>query len=126
MLHSTDRILTTHVGSLPRSEAVTEMVFAEEKGERMEPSARHALLADAVDAVVAKQCEAGVDVVSDGEMSKISYATYIKDRITGFEGDSPRQPPADLEELSGISCSARPPAAARPPIAGPSASERSG
>ncbi|MCY3987485.1 MAG: cobalamin-independent methionine synthase II family protein [Gammaproteobacteria bacterium] len=102
MLHSTDRILTTHVGSLPRSEAVTEMVFAEEKGERMEPSARHALLADAVDAVVAKQCEAGVDVVSDGEMSKISYATYIKDRITGFEGDSPRRPPADLEEYPGF------------------------
>ncbi|MCY3606021.1 MAG: cobalamin-independent methionine synthase II family protein [Gammaproteobacteria bacterium] len=102
MLHSTDRILTTHVGSLPRSEAVTEMVFAEEKGERMEPSARHALLADAVDAVVAKQCEAGVDVVSDGEMSKISYATYIKDRITGFEGDSPRRAPADLEEYPGF------------------------
>ena len=102
MLHSTDRILTTHVGSLPRSESVTEMVFAEEKGERMEPAARHALLADAVDAVVAKQCEAGVDVVSDGEMSKISYATYIKDRITGFEGDSPRQPPADLEEYPGF------------------------
>lgn len=102
MLHSTDRILTTHVGSLPRSESVTEMVFAEEKGERMEPAARHALLADAVDAVVAKQCEAGVDVVSDGEMSKISYATYIKDRITGFEGDSPRQPPSDLEEYPGF------------------------
>ncbi len=102
MLHSTDRILTTHVGSLPRSEAITEMVFAEEKGERMEPAARHALLAEAVDAVVAKQCEAGVDVVSDGEMSKISYATYIKDRITGFEGDSPRQPPADLEEYPGF------------------------
>ena len=102
MLHSTDRILTTHVGSLPRSEAVTDMVFAEEKGERMEPAVRHALLAQAVDAVVAKQCEAGVDVVSDGEMSKISYATYIKDRITGFEGDSPRRPPADLEEYPGF------------------------
>ncbi|MCY4478129.1 MAG: cobalamin-independent methionine synthase II family protein [Gammaproteobacteria bacterium] len=102
MLHSTERILTTHVGSLPRSEAITEMVFAEEKGERMEPAARHALLAEAVDAVVAKQCEAGVDVVSDGEMSKISYATYIKDRITGFEGDSPRRPPADLEEYPGF------------------------
>ena len=102
MLHSSERILTTHVGSLPRSEAVTDMVFAEEKGERMEPSARHALLADAVDAVVATQCEAGVDIVSDGEMSKISYATYIKDRITGFEGDSPRQPPSDLEDYPGF------------------------
>ena len=102
MRQSTKRILTTHVGSLPRSEAVTNMVFAEEKGERMEPAARHALLAQAVDAVVARQCEAGVDVVSDGEMSKISYATYIKDRITGFEGDSPRRPPADLEEYPGF------------------------
>ena len=102
MLHSTGRILTTHVGSLPRSKAITDMVFAEEKGERMEPAARHALLAQAVDAVVAKQCEAGVDVVSDGEMSKISYATYIKDRITGFEGDSPRRAPADLEEYPGF------------------------
>ena len=102
MLHSTDRILTTHVGSLPRSQAVSEMVFAEEKGERMDPEARHALLAEAVDQVVAKQCEAGVDVVSDGEMSKISYATYIKDRITGFEGDSPRRPPSDLEAYPGF------------------------
>ena len=102
MLYSTDRILTTHVGSLPRSQAVTEMVFAEEKGERMDPEARHALLAEAVDQVVAKQCEAGVDVVSDGEMSKISYATYIKDRITGFEGDSPRRPPSDLEAYPGF------------------------
>ena len=102
MLHSSDRILTTHVGSLPRSEAVTKMVFAEEKGERMDPADRHALLSKAVDAVVAQQCDAGVDVVSDGEMSKISYATYIKDRITGFEGDSPRSPPSDLEEYPGF------------------------
>ena len=102
MLHSYDRILTTHVGSLPRSEAVTKMVFAEEKGERMDPADRHALLSKAVDTVVAQQCDAGVDVVSDGEMSKISYATYIKDRITGFEGDSPRSPPSDLEEYPGF------------------------
>jgi 5-methyltetrahydropteroyltriglutamate--homocysteine methyltransferase len=49
--------------------------------------------------VVKRQIEAGVDLISDGEMSKISYATYIKDRITGFEGDSPRTPPADLEQF---------------------------
>ena len=49
--------------------------------------------------MVRRQVAAGVDLVSDGEMSKISYATYIKDRITGFEGDSPRQPPADLEDF---------------------------
>lgn len=100
MLHSTDRILTTHVGSLPRSEAVTDMVFAEEKGERMEPAARHALLAGAVDAVVARQCEAGVDVVSDGEMSKISYVTYMRHRFTGFEiADVPRATPQDLDDF---------------------------
>lgn len=102
MLHSSERILTTHVGSLPRSEAITRMVFDEEKGKRMQAGDRHTLLSEAVDTVVARQCEAGIDVVSDGEMSKISYATYIKDRITGFEGDSPRQPPSDLEQYPGF------------------------
>ncbi len=56
-----------------------------------------AIIGEAVDRCVARQVEVGVDLVSDGEMSKISYATYIKDRITGFDGDSPRTPPADLE-----------------------------
>ncbi len=97
---SSDRILTTHVGSLPRSKAVTDVVFAQEKGEEL-PNA-DAIIRDAVDEVVASQLAHGVDVVSDGEMSKISYATYIKDRITGFEGDSDRQPPSDLEEFPGF------------------------
>ncbi len=100
MQTSTDRILTTHVGSLPRSKAVTDVVFAQEKGEEL-PNA-HAIIHDAVDEVVARQVANGVDIVSDGEMSKISYATYIKDRITGFEGDSDRQPPSDLEEFPGF------------------------
>jgi len=97
---SKDRILTTHVGSLPRSKAVTDVVFAQEKGE--EPADADAIIRDAVDEVVARQVAHGVDVVSDGEMSKISYATYIKDRITGFEGDSEREPPSDLEEFPGF------------------------
>jgi 5-methyltetrahydropteroyltriglutamate--homocysteine methyltransferase len=96
---SEDRILTTHVGSLPRSQAVTEVVFAREKGERLDDETAGLTIRQAVKQVVQRQAEAGVDVVSDGEMSKISYATYIKDRITGFEGDSPRQPPKDLEEF---------------------------
>ncbi len=98
MMHiSKDRILTTHVGSLPRSREVTDVVFALENGETVE----HAefVIRDAVDAVVAQQVAVGVDLVSDGEMSKISYATYIKDRITGFDGDSNRSPPSDLEEF---------------------------
>lgn len=92
-----DRILTTHVGSLPRSSDVTDLVFAQERGEAIDPAQFDAVIGAAVDDVVARQVAAGIDFVSDGEMSKISYATYIKDRITGFDGDSPRTPPADLE-----------------------------
>ena len=95
----TDRVLTTHVGSLPRSAAVTELVFAAERGDLVNPAQFDAVIGAAVNDAVARQVEAGIDLVSDGEMSKISYATYIKDRITGFDGDSPRTPPADLEDF---------------------------
>ena len=96
---STDRILTTHVGSLPRSASVTEVVFGRERGEDV-PRARFMLeIGSAVREVVLRQARSRVDVVSDGEMSKISYATYIKDRLTGFDGDSPRDPPADLQDF---------------------------
>ena len=100
MHSSQDRILTTHVGSLPRSEAVTEVVFAQEKGENPPDAAD--IIRSAVADVVARQVETGIDIVSDGEMSKISYATYIKDRISGFDGDSERDPPSDLEEFPGF------------------------
>jgi 5-methyltetrahydropteroyltriglutamate--homocysteine methyltransferase len=100
MKSSKDRILTTHVGSLPRSTAVTDTVFAQEKGETV--AGAQAIIRQAVDDVVARQAASGIDIVSDGEMSKISYATYIKDRITGFDGDSERQPPGDLEEFPGF------------------------
>ena len=95
-------IRTTHVGSLPRSKAVTDLVFAAERGEAVDAAAFDSVIAAAVDDTVAKQVAAGIDIVSDGEMSKISYATYIKDRITGFDGDSPRTPPADLEAFPGF------------------------
>ncbi len=98
MKTSNDRILTTHVGSLPRSQVVTDGVFALERGEPVDVDAHCDAVAEAVGAVVARQVAVGVDIVSDGEMSKLSYATYIKDRITGFEGDSPRRAPADLEQ----------------------------
>jgi 5-methyltetrahydropteroyltriglutamate--homocysteine methyltransferase len=98
---STDRILVTHVGSLPRSQAVCDLVFGKEAGTRSEDAAYKRTIAEAVSDVVRRQRAAGVDVVSDGEMSKISYATYIKDRLTGFEGDSPRTVPADLETFPG-------------------------
>ncbi|KJQ55695.1 cobalamin-independent methionine synthase II family protein [Microbacterium sp. SA39] len=97
-----ERILTTHVGSLPRSAAVTDLVFAQERGDAVDAKRFDAVIGEAVDECVARQVSAGIDLVSDGEMSKISYATYIKDRITGFDGDSPRTPPADLEDFPGF------------------------
>ena len=99
---SRQRILTTHVGSLPRSKAVTDVVFALENNQDIDRENAENVIRRAVRHVVLRQSDTGVDVVSDGEMSKISYATYIKDRITGFDGDSPRQPPKDLEEFPGF------------------------
>ena len=99
MQTSKERILTTHVGSLPRTQAVTDVLFARERGDVADRAAAAATIAQAVVDVVRRQVEAGVDVVSDGEMSKISYATYIADRFTGFGGDSPREPGQDLVEF---------------------------
>ena len=95
---STQRILTTHVGSLPRPEKVTELIFAKEREENYSQLEFDETIADAVKNTVARQVDVGIDIVSDGEMSKISYATYIKERISGFEGDSPRNPPRDLQD----------------------------
>ena len=97
MRASSERILTTHVGSLPRSEAVTGVLFGRENGETRSKGA--AVIADAVTAVVRRQVETGIDVVSDGETGKISYATYIADRFAGFGGDTPREPGQDLVEF---------------------------
>ena len=96
------RLKTTHVGSLPRSQPVVDQIFAREKGEPVDEATFDAIMAAAIDACVARQVAAGVDIVSDGEMSKISYATYIKDRYTGFDGDSPRRTPADLTDFPGF------------------------
>jgi 5-methyltetrahydropteroyltriglutamate--homocysteine methyltransferase len=96
-----DRILTTHVGSLPRPKNVSDMLFAREAGDPVDPQAFADAVAEAVRDVVAKQRSAGVDIPSDGEMSKISYATYIGERLTGFSGDSERRVPADLLLVPG-------------------------
>ena len=102
MTSSEQRILTTHAGSLPRSKAVTDGVFARELHLPYNEGELRKTITAAVDTVVKRQVQAGVDLVSDGEMSKISFATYIKDRITGFEGDSPRPQPSDLEQFPGF------------------------
>lgn len=91
------KILTTHVGSLPRSQDVVDFLFARERGEEYDRFAFDACMKDAVNETVRRQKEAGIDIVCDGESSKISYATYVKDRYTGFSGDSPRNAPGDLQ-----------------------------
>ncbi len=91
------QIAVTHVGSLPRSQNVVDFIFAREKNETFDQIAFDAAMSEAVDETVRKQVAAGVNIVSDGETSKISYATYVKDRYTGFSGDSPRNAPADLK-----------------------------
>ncbi|WP_420585053.1 cobalamin-independent methionine synthase II family protein [Ruegeria sp.] len=90
-------VKTTHVGSLPRAQDVVDFIFARENDEPYEVPAFDTCMSDAVSETVRKQVQAGVDIVSDGETSKISYATYVKDRYTGFSGDSPRNAPADLK-----------------------------
>ncbi|MEY2776316.1 MAG: hypothetical protein RLY30_414 [Pseudomonadota bacterium] len=95
-------IKTTHVGSLPRSQDVVDLIFARERGEEIDEARFNSVMKAAVCEAVRLQVKAGIDLVSDGEMSKISYATYIKDRFTGFDGDSPRRPPADLAEFPGF------------------------
>ena len=86
MKRSTERFLTTHTGSLPRPEDLVRMMYAREEGVPVDHAALASRIRTAVEEVVAKQVAAGVDVVNDGEMSKPSYATYVKDRLNGFGG----------------------------------------
>ena len=96
------RVLTSHVGSLPRSQEVVDFIFARENETEYDQTAFDAVMSDAVSQTVSKQVKSGVDIVSDGETSKISYATYVKDRYNGFSGDSPRNAPADLKMFPGF------------------------
>jgi 5-methyltetrahydropteroyltriglutamate--homocysteine methyltransferase len=93
---SQDRILTTHVGSLPRSAAIVELLYKKENGEAVDAAAYDAAVTAGVADAVAKQIAAGIDVVSDGEIGKVGYATYVKDRLSGFAGHYPRPPHLDL------------------------------
>ena len=93
------KIRTTHVGSLPRPDPVTATLAAREEQGLATVEARRtfdATISEAVVEVVRRQVDIGIDLVSDGEMSKITYSTYVKDRLTGFDGDTPRKPALDL------------------------------
>lgn len=96
-----DRIRTTHVGSLPRTAMVSDVVEAADQGAAVSDELLDAVLSDAIDVVVERQKQLGIDVVSDGELSKLTYVSYIQHRLTGFSGDSPLFSPADLDEYPG-------------------------
>jgi 5-methyltetrahydropteroyltriglutamate--homocysteine methyltransferase len=95
------RFLTTHVGSLPRTEALKQLMFAREDGLPFDPSALDEQVARAVELVVDRQLKAGLDIINDGEMPKPSYATYVKDRFTGFGGSGNSYVFQDLEAYPG-------------------------
>ncbi len=100
MQESQERILSTHNGSLPRPQAVVDQLFAQDRGEDYDEKEFDAVMTGAVLEAARRQVAAGVDVISDGEMSKISYATYIRHRLTGFEiADVPRATPKDLDDF---------------------------
>ena len=102
MKQSTERFLTTHTGSLPRPDDLIRIMFAKEEGLPIERAALEARIRTAVKEVVAKQAEAGLDVIDDGEVSKPSYATYPKDRLGGFEGASQSLTYQDLVDFPGM------------------------
>jgi len=94
-----DKIKTTHVGSLPRSKKLSEILFKKDKNELFDQRELDKIIEEDVNKIVKKQIDIGIDIISDGEMSKISYATYVKDRLHGFTGESERRAPKDLDDF---------------------------
>lgn len=95
---STERILTTHVGSLPRPRHLAELLMVKDRGEAYDRDELDRSVRQAVSDIVRRQVETGIDIVDDGEMSKPGYSTYIADRLTGFAGHAPRKPPLDTRD----------------------------
>ena len=93
------KIRTTHVGSLPRSNELSSLLSLKDNKEKISIKKFDEVVRNNVLEVVKKQINTGIDIVSDGEMSKISYATYIKDRVDGFSGESERRAPKDLDDF---------------------------
>ena len=94
-----DKIKTTHVGSLPRANELSDLLFKKDKKEKIDTNNFDEIVKRDVKKIVEKQINLGIDFISDGEMSKISYATYVKDRIDGFSGESERKAPQDLDDF---------------------------
>jgi 5-methyltetrahydropteroyltriglutamate--homocysteine methyltransferase len=102
MAYGFERFLTTHTGSLPRPDDLIRAMFAKEEGVPLDRAALAAQVSEAVVEMVKKQVESGIDLVNDGEMSKPSYATYVKDRLTGFAGSSNTFVYQDLAEFPNL------------------------
>lgn len=102
MKRSIDRILTTHTGSLPRPDALVELMFAKEEGRAVDGELLARRVQESVRDIVERQQKIGIDVVSDGEMSKPSYATYVTERLTGFAGESKRPQLSDILEYPNV------------------------
>ena len=98
MRTSQDRILTTHVGSLPRPLELRHLLVAKDKGEPYDRAELERQTRDAVLAIVRRQAATGVDIVNDGEMSKPGYSTYVADRLSGFAGHEPAKPRLDTRD----------------------------
>ncbi len=99
MKRSTDRILTTHTGSLPRPRDLTTMLEALDAGQLADAAAFEARVRGAVAEVVRRQIDAGVDIVNDGEQGKVGYSTYVRHRLTGFGGQSAAAVRADWADF---------------------------
>src|ERR1700728_961103 len=99
MIFSRDRIVTTHVGSLPRSEALSELLVRREAGESYDPRLLEAEMDKAIRHVVGKQKEAGIDSGNDGEQQRVGFQTYVPQRMSGFGGESKRRRGGELEKF---------------------------
>lgn len=95
-------ILTTHVGSLPRGDELAKLLLARDHGEDVDPDQFERTVQAAIDGAVQKQVQAGVDIMSDGELGKVGYATYITERLEGFGGHIDRQPAKDLADFPDL------------------------
>src|SRR3974377_17982 len=99
MLLSRDRILTTHVGSLPRNEKMSDLLGRREAGEKLEPNVLAKEMDKAVHHVVDKQASAGIDIGNDGEQQRVGFQTYVPQRMSGFGGVSKRRRGREFEEF---------------------------
>ena len=101
MQHSTDRVLTTHVGSLPRSARLLQMLVDREDGHEVDEAAFEKQVEHDLDDVLQKQNEVGVDIICDGELPRLGFSFYVKDRMSGFGGHSPRGTVTDFAKFPG-------------------------